>query len=71
MLRYKYMHDPVYADTLKSAIVSKQGNNYGQEFCTIYGWSFCHPMSQKIEAHETLSLIFKRRPTKDDSWQVK
>ena len=49
---------PVYAETLKSGIVTKQGNKYGQTYCTSYGKSRCHPMTQKIEAHDTLSLMF-------------
>ena len=33
---------------------------YGQAYCTSFGWSRCHPMKKKSEAHETLSLMFKR-----------
>ena len=59
ILRYKRMPDPIYADTLKSGVVSKQGNNYVQSYCTSYGWSCCHPMAQKSEYHDTLSSMFK------------
>ena len=60
MLHYKRMPDPVYYDTIKSVIVSKLGNKYGQAYCTSYGWSHFHPMAQKSEAHVTMSLMFKR-----------
>ena len=60
MLRYKRMHDPIFSDTLKAGNLSKRGNKYGQAYCTIYGWSRCHPMAKKNEAHDMLSLVFKR-----------
>ena len=54
------MPNPIYADTIKSGILSKQGNKYEQAYCNSYGWSHCHPMAQKSDAHYTLSLMFKR-----------
>ena len=54
------MPDPVYADTLKSGISSKRGNKYGQDYFNRYGWSRYHPMVQKSEACDTMSLMFKR-----------
>ena len=60
MLRYKRMPDPVFSDTLKSGTLSNRGNKYGQAYCTSYGWSRCHPMAKKSEAHDTLSLVFKQ-----------
>ena len=59
MLHYNYMPDPVYSYTIKSGIVSKKGNKYGQANCTIYGWSRCHLMAYKSEARDILSLIFR------------
>ena len=59
VLRYKYMPDTVYAKTLKSGILSKQGNKYGQAYCNNYGWSRFYPMAYKSEANDTLSLMFK------------
>ena len=59
MLCYKCMPDPVYNVTLKSSILSKQGNKYGQAYCTSYIWSLRNTMVQKSEDNYTLSLMFK------------
>ena len=58
MFRYRRLPHPVFTDTLKSRTKSKRGNVYGQAYCTQFGWSRCHPMLQKSETHETLSLVF-------------
>ena len=60
MIRYKCMLESVYDDTLKSGIVYKQGNNYVQAYYTSYGWSRCHLMAQKNEAHDKLFLMLNR-----------
>ena len=60
MLHYMRMPDPVYADTLKPGIVSKWEINYVQAYYTSYGWSLCHCMAHKSEAHDMLSLMLKR-----------
>ena len=60
MLRYRRMPHPVFSDTLQSGCLSAAGMKYGQAYCTSFGWSMCHPMKKKSEAHETLSLMFKR-----------
>ena len=60
MLRYQRLPHPVFTDTLKAGTKSKCGNVYGQAYCTQFGWSRCHPMTHNSEAHETLSLLFKR-----------
>ena len=60
MLRYNRLPHPVFTDTLKAGTKSKRGNVYGQAYCTQFGWSRCHPMAHKSEAHETLSMLFKR-----------
>ena len=41
------MIEPVYDDTLKYGIVSKQENKYGQAYCNSYDWICCHTMAQK------------------------
>ena len=53
------MPDTVYAEIIKYGIVYKQVNTYGHTYCTSYGWSRCHPMAQKSEAHDSLYLMFK------------
>jgi len=60
MLRYRRMPDPVFTDTMFSGVLSKRQHKCAQAFCTSYGWSRCHPMRSKGEAHEALSLLFKR-----------
>ena len=60
MLRYKRMPHYVFSDTLQAGTKSACGNIYGQDFCTISGWSRCHPMKKNSEAHKTLSVMFKR-----------
>ena len=60
MLWYRRMLNPVFSDTLQSGCLSAAGMKYGQAYCTSFGWYRCHPMKKKSEAHETLSLMFKR-----------
>ena len=60
MLRYRRLPHNCFTDTLISGTVSKQGNKYAQAYCTSFGWSRAFPMKRKGEAHETLSLLFKR-----------
>ena len=59
MLRYKLMPNPGFSDTLQDGTKSARGNIYGYAFCTIFGWSRCHPMKNKSEAHKTMSTMFK------------
>ena len=60
MLRYRRMSHPVFSDTLQFGCLSTAGMKYGQAYCTSFEWSRYHPMKEKSEAHETLSLMFKR-----------
>ena len=60
MLRYDRLPHNVFSDTLIAGIVSKSGNKYAQVYCSQYGWSRFHPMRNKSDAHETLSLMFQR-----------
>ena len=50
----------MFSDTMKSGVVSRIVNKYGQDYCTQYGWSPCHPMKLKSKALEYLSMLFKR-----------
>ena len=58
MLRYRRLPRPCFTDTLVAGTPSKQGHKYTQVYCTSFGWTRAHPMKQKGEAHETLSLLF-------------
>ena len=49
----------LFSDTMKSGVVSKRVNKYGQAYCTQYGWSQCHPMKLKSEAHEYFFMLFE------------
>ena len=60
MLQYRRMPHPVFSDTLQSSCLYSAGMKYGQAYCTSFGWSRCHPMKKKSEAHKTLSLMFNR-----------
>ena len=39
MMRYNRLPHSVFSYTMKSGVVSKRGNKYGQYFCTQYRWS--------------------------------
>ena len=60
MMRYNFLLHYVFSDTMKSGVVSKRGNKYVQDYCTQYRRPQCHPMKLKSEAHEYLSMLFKR-----------
>ena len=59
MMRYRRMPHPVFTDTLMSTTKSAQGMNFGQAYCTLFGWTRCYPIKMRKDAHETLSLMFK------------
>ena len=59
MMHYNRLPHSVFSDTMKSGVVSKRENQYGQAYCTQYEWSRCHPMKLKSEAHESLPMLFK------------
>ncbi len=59
MLRYPPMPHPVFGDTMFAGMESKNGNKCCQVFATNFGWAHAHPLKQKGEAHEALSLMFK------------
>ncbi len=60
MLRYPRMPHPVFGNTMFAGMESKNGNKCCQVFATNFGWARAHPLKQKGEAHEALSLMFKR-----------
>jgi len=49
---------PCFTDTLISGTTSRCGHKYAQVYSTSFGWSRVHPIKQKGDAHETLSLLF-------------
>ena len=52
----------MYSDAMKASVVigSRNGNKYAQVNCTRSGWTRAIPMQTKLDAHETLSLLFSR-----------
>ena len=50
----------MHGDILESKTTLKQGNNHAVVFAMPYGWSRAFPMAKKSDAHEGLSLLFKR-----------
>ena len=59
IMRYNCLPHSMLSDTMKSGVVSKRRNKYGQVYCTQYRWSWCHPIKLKSESHEYLSMLFK------------
>ena len=60
MLRYNRLPHDVFTDTMFAGVRSMRSNKCAQVYCSQYGWSRFHPMKSKGEAHESLSLLFKR-----------
>ena len=60
MLQYPRLPYDVFTDTLIAGTVFKRGNKYSQVFGTSFGWTCLYPMAPKGQAHEVLSIIFKR-----------
>jgi hypothetical protein len=59
-LWYHCLHVTMFADTLYSTILSRQGNKAAQVFCTYFGFARVFPMKKEKEAHEALSFLFHR-----------
>ena len=59
-LRYNRLQQNVFNNTIQEVTVSRRLNWYAQVYSTGFGWSRAHPMKIKGDAHETLSLFFKR-----------
>ena len=59
-LRYDRTNNQLLTDTLIASTTSKRGNKYAQVYGTSFGWLRDHSMKLKNEAHETLSVMFKR-----------
>ena len=59
-LRYRRINTNVFTDTMQSGVISKRKNKYAQVFSTPFGWARAFPMQKKSDAHEALSILFKR-----------
>ena len=59
-LRYRRLPLEMYSDTMKASVRSRNGNKYAQVYCTRSGWTLAILMQSKLDAHETLSLLFSR-----------
>ena len=59
-LRYRRLRADVYGDTLIAKTKSLRQNKYAEVFATSFGWTRAYPMRLKSDAHEGLSLMFKR-----------
>ncbi|KAL7527142.1 hypothetical protein ACHAWF_004902, partial [Thalassiosira exigua] len=60
MFRYKRFGHDIFTDTMFAGTKSSRGNKCAQVYGTDFGWSRAFPMKSKGDAHETLSLLFKR-----------
>ena len=59
-LRYRRIRSPLFTDTMFSSVKSKRGNKCAQIFSHPSGWCRAFPCVSKSQAHEGLSLLFKR-----------
>ena len=59
-LRYRRIRTDLFTDTMFSTVKSKRGNNCAQVFSHPSGWCRAFPCAKKSQAHEGLSLLFKR-----------
>jgi hypothetical protein len=59
-LRYRHLPVTMYTDTMYSTIISRQQNKAAHIFTTDFGFVRALPMKLESEAHEALSLLFKR-----------
>jgi hypothetical protein len=60
MRHYKRLPHNMFTDTLFAGTPSHSGNKCFQAFLTSFGWARVHPMTQTVEAQETLFLLFHR-----------
>ena len=66
MLRYSRVAHKMFCDTLAAGTPSRRGNKYAQVFATNFGWCRVYPMRLKSQAHEALSILFKREGVPPD-----
>ena len=60
MMRYPRLPHKLFTDTMIAGRKSARGNKYEQVFATNYGWSRSYGMARKGDAHDALTLLFKR-----------
>ena len=59
-LRYNRISAEMFTDTAQANITSKRGNRYSQLFSLPFGWVRAFGIPKKSDAHDALSLLFKR-----------
>ena len=59
-MRHNRLQYNVFTGTMQAGTVSRRVNRYAQIYLTYFGWSRAHLSKNKVYAHETLSLFFKR-----------
>jgi len=59
-LRYRRIRTDIFTDTMFSSVKSKRGNKCAQVYSHPTGWIRAFPMRLEREAHESLSVLFKR-----------
>ena len=57
---YNRLQHSAFTNTIQAGTVSRRVNRYAQVYSTKFGWSRSHPMKRKGNAHESMSLLFKR-----------
>jgi len=59
-LRYRRLPTALFTDTMKAKEKSIRGNRFAQIYVNDIHWTRLFPMVKESQAHETLSLLFKR-----------
>ena len=59
MPKYKRLPCDIFSDILISGTASKRGNKYADVFTTYFGLARDHPMKNKGDSYEALSLLFQ------------
>jgi hypothetical protein len=59
-VRYRRLPVTMYTDTMFSTILSRKKNKASHIFCTDFGFVRAFPLKKEKEAHEDLSLLFRR-----------
>ena len=59
MLQYNCILHLVFTNTMKASIKSTRQNTHAQIYCTKFQWMQAYPMHNELQAHYTLSTMFK------------
>ena len=55
---YHHLAHHVFSDMMFASKVSSRGNRCEQVYATDFGWAKAFPIASRMQAHETLLLLF-------------